>query len=314
MGNNNAVKVHGKGTIEIHFTSGKKLILINVLHVPAIRKNLIYANLLCKGGFKTVLESDKLILSKNGVFVGKGYACDGMFKLSVNSIVNNKNKNISVYVVDLSINLWHSRLAHVNFRSLKFMAKNGYITYGNDNHDKCEICIQAKMTKLPFPKSERNSEILQIIHSDICELNGNLTRGGNIYFATFIDDYSRYTYVYLMKNKDEVFDKFKVYKSIVENQKEKKIKILRSDRGGEYFPAIFSSFYEEHGIIHQRTSPYTPQQNGLAERKNRTLVDMVNLMLLSSKLPLTFGEKHYLVLVIFIIEYPQRLQRLPLTN
>ena len=53
------------------------------------------------------------------------------------------------------------------------MAKNGYITYGNDNHDKCEICIQAKMTKLPFPKSERNSEILQIIHSDICELNGN---------------------------------------------------------------------------------------------------------------------------------------------
>ena len=61
-----------------------------------------------------------------------------------------------------------------------------------------------------------------------------------------------------MKHKDEVFDKFKLYKSIVENQKEKKIKILRSDRGGEYFPAIFSSFYEEHGIIHQRTSPYNP--------------------------------------------------------
>ena len=147
------------------------------------------------------------------------------------------------------------------------------------------------MTKLPFPKSERNSEILQIIHSDICELNGNLTRGGNRYFVTFIDDYSRYTYVYLMKHKDEVFDRFKVYKSIVENQKEKKIKILRSDRGGEYFPANFSSFYEEHGIIHQRTSPYTPQQNGLAERKNRTLVDMVNSMLLSSKLPFNlWGE------------------------
>ena len=291
MGNNYAVKVHGKGTIEIHFNSGKKLILINVLHVPEIRKNLISANLLCKGGFKTVLEPDKLILSKNGVFVGKGYACDGMFKLSINSIINNKNKNISVYMVDSSINLWHSRLAHVNFRSLKFMAKNGYITYRNDNHDKCEICIQAKMTKLPFPKSERNSEILQIIHSDICELNGNLTRGGNRYFATFIDDYSRYTYVYLMKHKDEVFDKFKVYKSIVENQKEKKIKILRSDRGGEYFPANFSSFCEEHGIIHQRTSPYTPQQNGLAERKNRTLVDMVNSMLLSSKLPFNlWGE------------------------
>ena len=147
------------------------------------------------------------------------------------------------------------------------------------------------MTKLPFPKSERYSEILQIIHSGICELNGNLTRVGNRYFTTFIDDYSRYTYVYLMKHKDEVFDKFKLYKSIVENQKEKKIKILRSDRGGEYFSANFTSFFEEHGIIHQRTSPYTPQQNGLAERKNRTLVDMVNSMLLSFKLPFNlWGE------------------------
>ena len=118
MGNNNAIKVHGKGTIEIHFASGKKLILINVLHVPEIRKNLISANLLCKEGFKTVLESNKLILSKNGVFVGKGYACDGMFKLSVNYVVYNKNKNISVFMVDSSINLWHSSLAHVNFRSL----------------------------------------------------------------------------------------------------------------------------------------------------------------------------------------------------
>ena len=69
----------------------------NILHVPEIRKNLISSNFLCKGGFKTILESDKLILSKNGVFFGKGYVCDGMFKLSVNFVVNNKKKNISFY-------------------------------------------------------------------------------------------------------------------------------------------------------------------------------------------------------------------------
>ena len=109
------------------------------------------------------------------------------------------------------------------------------------------------MTKLPFPKSEGILKFLQIIHLNICELNGNLTRGENRYFATFIDDYSRYTYVYLIKHKDEVFDKFKLYKSIVENQKEKKIKILRSDRGGEYFPTIFSSFCEEHGTSNNFT-------------------------------------------------------------
>lgn len=281
MGNHNKSKVFGTGTVDINFTSGKKLTLINVLHVPEIRKNLVSASLLCKKGLKTVLESDKLILSKNGVFLGKGYACDGMFKLSIHN--NNKVCN-SVYVIESSLSLWHARLSHVNFRSLRFMAKNGLISYKHDEHDKCEICIQAKMTKQPFPRAERNSDLLQLIHSDVCELNGLLTRGGNGYFITFIDDYSKYTYIYLMRNKDEVFDKFKLYKSLVENQKEKRIKILRSDRGGEYFPTAFTSFCEEHGMIHQTSDPYTPQQNGLAERKNRTLIDMVNAMLLSVKL------------------------------
>ncbi|KAK0599690.1 hypothetical protein LWI29_007694 [Acer saccharum] len=87
MGNHNRAKVLGKRTVELQFTSGKKIILTNVLHVLDIKKNLVSANLLCKSGIKTV-ESDKLIISKNGMFVGKGYSCDGMFKLSINNKVN----------------------------------------------------------------------------------------------------------------------------------------------------------------------------------------------------------------------------------
>lgn len=141
------------------------------------------------------------------------------------------------------------------------------------------------MTKVPFPPCERNTNILELVHSDICEFNGELTRGGSRYFITFIDDCTRYTHVYLMKTKDGAFDKFQIYKALVENQNGMKIKNLRSDRGGEYFPNEFNLFCEEHGIIHQRTAPYTPQHNGLAERKNRTLSEMVNAMLLNSKLP-----------------------------
>jgi transposase InsO family protein len=77
---------------------------------------------------------------------------------------------------------------------------------------------------------------------------------------------------------------FKCYKSVVENQNERKIKILRSDRGGEYFPTELTLYCEENDIIHQTSAPYTPQQNGLAKRKNRTLVDMVNAMILNAKL------------------------------
>jgi transposase InsO family protein len=133
--------------------------------------------------------------------------------------------------------------------------------------------------------------LLELVHSDVCELNGILIRGGKHYFITFIDDFSRYTYVYLMKNKDESFDMFKKYKTEVENQKNKRMKVLRSDRGGEYFPQEFTNYCEENGLFHQRSAPYTPQQDGLAERKNRTLVDMLNAMIISARLPFNlWGE------------------------
>ena len=95
---------------------------------------------------------------------------------------------------------------------------------------------------------------------------------------TFIDDYTRFCYVYLLKTKDEALHYFKVYKAEVENQLEKKIKCLRSVRRGEYFSNEFSKFYVVHVIIHERTPPYSSQSNGIAERKNRTLTDLVNAM------------------------------------
>jgi hypothetical protein len=111
MGNHNSTKVHGKGTIEMQFTYGKKLILTNVFHVPKMKKNLVSANLLCKKGIKVVIEFDKLILSKNEIFIGKSYSCDGMFKLSI----INKAISHSSYIVESS-SLWHGRLAHLNFK------------------------------------------------------------------------------------------------------------------------------------------------------------------------------------------------------
>ncbi|KAG5527251.1 hypothetical protein RHGRI_028223 [Rhododendron griersonianum] len=288
MGNQDCAKVAGKGSAELNFTSGKTLTLLNVLHVPDMRKNLVSVDLVCKKGFRVVFESDKLILTKNGMFVGKGYGCNGMFKLSIN-----ENNTASSYIVD-SFSLWHSRLAHLNFRSIKNMSRFGLINYHDNVCDKCEICAKAKMAKKSFPSVQRNSEILDLIHSDICELNGVLTRGGKRYFATFVDDFSKYTFVYLLRTKDEVFNKFQAYKNEVENQLNKKIKVLRSDRGMEYFPHEFDDFCEMHGIIHQKTAPYSPQQNGLAERKNRTLTEMANCMIVHANAPLyLWGEALY---------------------
>ena len=279
MGNHDSAKVLGKGTVMMNFTSGQKLTLVNVFHILEIKKNLVSANLMCKRGFKIILEFDKVVISKNGVFVGKRYSLDGMFKLSINEI-----KACSVYIVESS-DLWHARLGHLNYGMLKFMVSNDCIMCKQDYKDKCETCVQAKITRKSFPSVERKTQLLELIHYDICELNGRLTRGGKRYFITFIDYFSGFTYVYLLRTKDEAFDKFKEFKSIVENQKERKIKAIRSDRGGEYFSIEFDNFCEEPGIIHQKSAPFTPQQNGLPERKNRTLVDMVNAMIFYARLP-----------------------------
>jgi transposase InsO family protein len=101
---------------------------------------------------------------------------------------------------------------------------------------------------------------------------------------TMIDDVSKYCYVYLLKTKDESLNCFKTYKDEVENQLEKKIKHFRSDHGGEYFSNEFDLFCVEHGIIHERTPPYSPQSNRVAKRKNRTLTDLVNFMLDTAEL------------------------------
>lgn len=93
-----------------------------------------------------------------------------MYKLSINNINSG-----SAYIIESSI-LWHNRLAHLNFRSLKFMSKHGLISYNHNHSAKCEICIQAKMTKKPFPRTNRNSKLLELVHSDVCELNDVLTR------------------------------------------------------------------------------------------------------------------------------------------
>jgi hypothetical protein len=223
MGNHNTAKVLGIGTVELILSNGKKLVLNNVYHIPDIKKNLVSTSLLFKNGVKAVLESDKLILSKNGVFVGKGCSCNGMYKLS---IIINKNDVGCAYIVDSSL-MWHARLGHLNFKYMKYMSKQELISYKQDVHDKCEICIKSKIRNKHFPFTNRDSQLLELIHSDVCELNGILTKDGKRYFITFIDNFSRYTYVYLMRNKDECFDMFKKYKT-----EDKRIRVLRSDRGG----------------------------------------------------------------------------------
>ena len=137
--------------------------------------------------------------------------------------------SFSAYILESS-NLWHGRLGHVNYDTLRKLINLNHIpTFQIDAKYKCETCVEAKLTRLSFQSVERHTEPLDLIHNDICDLKLVQTRGGNKYFITFVDDSIKYHYVHLLKSKDEAIEKFVLYKNEVENQLNKKIKVLRSD-------------------------------------------------------------------------------------
>ena len=293
-GNGSAASVLGTGTVDLKFTSGKIVQLKNVQHVPSMSKNFVSGSLLLRDGFKVVLESNKVVVSRHGLFIGKDYVSGGLFCLSLLDFSNKCVNHICGGVND-DASLWHGRLCHVNFGLMKQLSSMSLIpSFTFAKGSKCHSCVQSKQPRKPHKAAEpRNLAPLELIHSDLCEMNGVLTKGGKRYFMTLIDDETRFCYVYLLKSKDETLDYFKIYKAEVENQLERKIKRLRSDRGGEYFPKVFDDFCAEHGIIHERTPPYSPESNGVAERKNRTLTDLVNSMLDTAGLSKTWWGRLY---------------------
>nr|GEX95081.1 hypothetical protein [Tanacetum cinerariifolium] len=162
-----------------------------------------------------------------------------------------------------------------------------------DNSSKDAICHQygeVDGKKTYSHQVERATDLLRLIHTDVCGPFKIMSRQVAYYFITFTDDFSRYGYVYLLKHKHEVFETFKVFQKEVEKQLEKSIKSQRFDRGCEYTSQDFLDHLKERGIIAHRTPPYPPQHNGMSERRNRTLLDMVRSMMSQTILPKSFWD------------------------
>jgi hypothetical protein len=230
-----------------------------VQHVHSINKNLVSGSLLCRDDFKVVIESNKFVILKCG--------CRCLFHFSISDFCNKFVNNICDSINESDASICHSCLCHLNFGSMSGLSSlNLILNLSIIKGSKRQSCVQSKQPRKPHKAAEeRHLPPLELIYSDICEMNGVLTDGEQRYFMTMIDDVPRYCY--------------ETYKAEVENSLEKKIKHFRFDHGGEYFFNEFDLFCSEHGIIHEMTSPHSPQSNGVAKRKNYTLTDLVNFML-----------------------------------
>ena len=294
--NNASYPIIGVGEIELSAANGGVVILKNVLYVPGIKKNLISVPLIAKAGLHVHFVDDKCMVhdySNGDVIVMSGTLCNGLYRLDTY-----KRASLNALAVHTSsmaeMELWHARFGHLNFNSLLHLQKKdmviGLPTLESIEKHACEGCILGKMHRASFPKDSHThtTRKLQLVHSDVCGPVKTPSFGKHVYFVTFIDDATRHTWVYPMKAKNEVFSCFKSFLAMAENFSANKLLTLRTDRGGEYMSHEFNAFLCERGILHQCTVPYTPQQNGVAERKNRTLLEMARCMVKGKHLPNKF--------------------------
>lgn len=291
FGDASKIQVKGQGTISYLQKNGLKGLIENVYYVPDLKSNILSMGQLMEKGYSVFMKNRVLQLKdkKERVIARVEMAKNRMYKINLCYV---RERCLRVNVEDKAF-LWHLRYGHLHYGGLQKLSKKGMV-HGLPEIDYiekfCEECVLGKHSRHSFQKKAeyRTTDHLALIHTDICGPITPESFSGKKYFITFIDDYSRKTWVYFLKEKSEAFEVFKKFKVMVEKATGKFIRALRSDRGGEYNSTEFARYCAEHGIRRFLTAPYSPQQNGVAERKNRTILDMVRSMLKSKKLPKEF--------------------------
>ena len=296
LANSSITEINGKGTVKFvaRISEGKKSVsLTNASHVPDLRTSLLPVAKITDRGYTVIFKKNGAeILDSNGnVELSAHRRGDLYFVREIEegacvASAYSKQKEIS-------LKLLHKRLGHANTKDiLSALHKDsvtGVLLKNSKPMPNCEICIQGKMSRTSFPKnSNRKSEILDIIHTDVCGPMRVNSLGGAKYYVEFIDDRSKWCEGKFLKSKAEVSNATKEYIALVENQQGKTVKCLQSDNGGEYSSLEFNEYLKKRGITRRLTVPYNPEQNGTAERKNRILLDTARCLLLDSKLPQSF--------------------------
>jgi len=279
--------IRGRKARDVEFT--------RVLHVPDLRTNLLSILYLTRHKqFIIHINSHEMRFLHNDsvLFTAQINSNNAAFLDGATNANSHSAHFISTLPVDIS--LWHRRLAHHDHNSVKQMISQSLVT-GIDIQVKqapdpiCEPCLSGKMNANPFPPSTtRATKPLELIHTDLHGPFKTRTISGYRYWITFIDDFTRFRALLFLKQKGEAFTAFKRFKAYAESHWGSKILCMRIDKGGEYMSTEFINYMLDNGITRQYTARARPQQNGVAERANRTIQEHVVAMLDESGLPPSF--------------------------
>ena len=298
--------VYGAGTVEF----SPSLKLKNCLYVPSLSWKLLSISHVSKELNCVVLMFSTFCLLQDiqsGKVIGRGTERDGLYY--VDEVAQRGTATLAHGTVERQRWLWHRRLGHPSVGYLHLLFPQLFSSTSNLD---CETCLLSKSHKHSYvPSNKRSESVFSLVHSDVWgpapHMGSSMNNSGFQYFILFIDDCSRLTWVYFLKHKSEVFSKFVEFYNMILTQFQSWIQILRSDNGGEYVNNSMKKFCSENGVIHQTSCSYTPQQNGVAERKNRIILEMARALMLESKVPTFFWPEAVATAIYLLNRLPTKI-------
>ncbi|KAK1606057.1 hypothetical protein QYE76_029730 [Lolium multiflorum] len=286
FGDNSTSEVLGFGKVVV----AHNITLVDVMLVKTLGYNLLSVSALGKMGFAVFIDNDIVVLlwSKTLKVAFVGYREHNLYVVDFSGTTTTSAMCL-FGKADVGW-LWHRRLAHINMRNLQSLHKGNHIVGLMENvsfaKDRvCRACVEGKMHDSPHPSKTiiSSKRILELLHVDLFGPVTHASLGAKKHCLVIVDDYSRYTWVYFLKTKDENQQIFIDFATEVQRQHNLLIMAIRSDNGSEFKNYTLNDFLSDEGIRHQYSAAYTPQQNGVAERKNRTLMDMARSMMAEYK-------------------------------
>ena len=264
--------------------------LNNILHSPSISSNLVSVQKLAQDNHCVIIFDDSNFVIQDKFtkkVLHKGTNIHGLYQFQPSTLSPSESHAYITKTNLESVTLWHNRLCHPS--SLKFHHHKQYLKLKSLQYDSldCVDCCVAKSLRLPFHLSNSTvNKPLSLIHRDVW---GPFHSSSIFkYYVIFVDEFSKFTWLYPLTYKSEVYDKFLEFKAYAEKQFETVLKILRTDGGIEYCNAKMKNLISTHGIVHQHSCPYTLPQNGTTERKHRHIIETVVSLLHHSSVPLKF--------------------------
>lgn len=295
LGNDTIMNVVAKGSIRVQM-NGITRVIFDVYFVPELKKNLLSLGQLQEKGLIILIQNGtcKVFHPDKGLIMHTNMKGNRIFYLTASAAPNKNAMCLQDETVsEQETQLRHCRFGDLNYKGLNTLSgKKMVIGLPSLKSPKkiCTTCLIGKQHRESIPKksSWRASKKLQLVHVDICGPITPSSNGNKRYMLSFIDDFTRKAWIYFLHEKSEAFGMFKNFKAYVEKEVGAFITCLRTDRGGEFTSNEFGEFCKDQGICRQLTAAYTPQQHGVAERKNRTIMNAVRVVLNERQVPRVF--------------------------